>query len=203
MLRRLRREACELCRTQPVRRTTHAIHNSLHHETVIVGVWRPRGWRRAGGAARGVGMHGRDQDVGRWDADLLFDQAPHLDAHIHLGAQQVEDHQGELRLSVIEHEALCSVQMLQAMGRRDRLAEPRLLLGPRRSDDTDLPRRVNHALLKQVKNDIEICRRRDLIDTTGNYQRCMAPGNRLKDKHSASAVMAEVAAQSTLIQELS
>ena len=126
MLRRLGREAGELGRTQPVGGALHAINNPLHHETVIVGELRSRGWHRARGAARRVRMHGRDQDVGRWDANLLLDQAPRLDAHAHLGAQQVEDHQGELRFSVIEHQAPSVQLIVHVRGYRgDKIADNR------------------------------------------------------------------------------
>jgi len=51
-------------------------------------------------------------------------------------------------------------------------------------DDTDIPRRVNHAMLKGLRSDIEIYRCRDLIDNTPNYQRYLAQINRLRDKYS-------------------
>ncbi|MBM3858731.1 MAG: hypothetical protein FJ395_03670 [Verrucomicrobia bacterium] len=61
---------------------------------------------------------------------------------------------------------------------------PELILSDREiRDDTDIPRRVNHALLKGLRNDIEIYRCRDLIDKTPNYQRYLAQVNRLKDKY--------------------
>lgn len=61
---------------------------------------------------------------------------------------------------------------------------PEVILSDREiRDDTDVPRRVNHALLKGLRNDIEIYRCRDLIDKTPNYQRYLAQVNRLKDKY--------------------
>ena len=51
-------------------------------------------------------------------------------------------------------------------------------------DDTDIPRRVNHAMLKGLRSDIEIYRCRDLIDKTPNYQTHLANVNRLKDKYA-------------------
>jgi len=51
-------------------------------------------------------------------------------------------------------------------------------------DDTDIFRRVNHAMLKGLRSDIEIYRCRDLIDKTPNYQRYLAKVNRLKDKYA-------------------
>lgn len=51
-------------------------------------------------------------------------------------------------------------------------------------DDTDIQRRVNHAMLKGLRNDIEIYRCRDLIDKTPNYQQHLAKVNRLKDKYA-------------------
>jgi hypothetical protein len=61
---------------------------------------------------------------------------------------------------------------------------PEVILSDREiRDDTDVPRRVNHALLKGLRNDIEIYRCRDLIDKTPNYQRHLAQVNRLRDKY--------------------
>jgi hypothetical protein len=61
---------------------------------------------------------------------------------------------------------------------------PEVILSDREiRDDTDVPRRVNHALLKGLRNDIEIYRCRDLIDSTPNYQRYLAQVNQLKDKY--------------------
>lgn len=51
-------------------------------------------------------------------------------------------------------------------------------------DDTDIPRRVNHSMLKGLRSDIEIYRCRDLIDKAPTYQRHLAEVNRLKDKYA-------------------
>ena len=51
-------------------------------------------------------------------------------------------------------------------------------------DDTDIPRRVNHAMLKGLRSDIEIYRCRDLIDKTPTYQQHLAKVNRLKDQYA-------------------
>ena len=51
-------------------------------------------------------------------------------------------------------------------------------------DDGDIPRRVNHAVLKGLRNDIEIYRCRDLIDKTPNYQRYLAQVSALRDKYA-------------------
>jgi len=51
-------------------------------------------------------------------------------------------------------------------------------------DDTDIPHRVNHAMLKGLRSDIEIYRCRDLIDKTPTYQQHLANVNRLKDKYA-------------------
>ncbi len=51
-------------------------------------------------------------------------------------------------------------------------------------DDTDIPRRVNHSMLKGLRSDIEIYRCRDLIDKTPTYQLHLAKVNRLKDKYA-------------------
>lgn len=65
-----------------------------------------------------------------------------------------------------------------------RFTFPEVILSDREiRDDTDVPRRVNHALLKGLRNDIEIYRCRDLIDKAPNYQRYLAQANRLKDKY--------------------
>lgn len=66
-----------------------------------------------------------------------------------------------------------------------RFTFPEVILSDREiRDDTDVPRRVNHALLKGLRNDIEIYRCRDLIDKTPHYQRYLALVNQLKDKHA-------------------
>jgi len=50
-------------------------------------------------------------------------------------------------------------------------------------DDTDIERRVNHTVLKGLRNDIEIYRCRDLIDKTPNYQHYLGLVNKLRDKY--------------------
>ena len=65
-----------------------------------------------------------------------------------------------------------------------RYAFPEVVFSDREiRDDTDIPRRVNHAMLKGLRNDIEIYRCRDLIDKTPLYQHHLAEVNRLKDKY--------------------
>ena len=65
-----------------------------------------------------------------------------------------------------------------------RFAFPEVIVSDREiRDDTDVPRRVNHAVLKGLRNDIEIYRCRDLIDRTPIYQRQLAAVNRLRDKY--------------------
>jgi hypothetical protein len=49
-------------------------------------------------------------------------------------------------------------------------------------DDRDIERRVNHTVLKGLRNDVEIYRARALIDETPHYQQYLAKINRLKDK---------------------
>lgn len=62
---------------------------------------------------------------------------------------------------------------------------PEVVLSDREiRDDTDIERRVNHAVLKGLRNDVEIYRCRDLIDKTPNYQQYLAKINQLKDKYS-------------------
>jgi hypothetical protein len=51
-------------------------------------------------------------------------------------------------------------------------------------DDTDIERRVNNALLKGLRNDIEIYRCRDLIDKTPHYQAYLAKVNEIKDRYA-------------------
>lgn len=61
---------------------------------------------------------------------------------------------------------------------------PEIILSDREiRDDTDVLRRVNHAMLKGLRSDIEIYRCRDLIDKTPLYQEHLAKVNRLKDKY--------------------
>ena len=62
---------------------------------------------------------------------------------------------------------------------------PEVVLSDREiRDDTDVERRVNHAVLKGLRNDVEIYRCRDLIDKTPNYQQYLAKVNKLKDQYS-------------------
>jgi hypothetical protein len=67
---------------------------------------------------------------------------------------------------------------------------PEVILSDREiRDDTDVPRRVNHAMLKGLRSDIEIYRCRDLIDKTPIYQRHQAQVNRLKDKYADTLLL--------------
>ena len=66
-----------------------------------------------------------------------------------------------------------------------RYAFPEVVLSDREiRDDTDIPRRVNHAMLKGLRSDIEIYRCRGLIDQAPTYQKHLAAVNRLKDKYA-------------------
>lgn len=66
-----------------------------------------------------------------------------------------------------------------------RYAFPEVVVSDREiRDDTDIPRRVNHAMLKGLRSDIEIYRCRDLIDKTPDYRRHLAQVNRLKDTYA-------------------
>jgi hypothetical protein len=49
-------------------------------------------------------------------------------------------------------------------------------------DDTDIERRVNHTVLKGLRNDVEIYRCRALIDETPHYQEYLAQINQLKER---------------------
>ncbi len=71
-----------------------------------------------------------------------------------------------------------------------RYAFPEVILSDREiRDDTDVPRRVNHAMLKGLRSDIEIYRCRDLIDQTPIYQQYLAQVNRLKDKFADTLLL--------------
>jgi hypothetical protein len=62
---------------------------------------------------------------------------------------------------------------------------PEIVLSDREiRDDTDIPRRVNHSVLKGLRNDIEIYRCRDVIDKTPNYQQYLARVNALREKYA-------------------
>lgn len=66
-----------------------------------------------------------------------------------------------------------------------RFTFPEIILSDREiRDDTDVPRRVNHAVLKGLRSDVEIFRCRDLVDRTPNYQRHLAQADRLRDKYA-------------------
>ncbi|OGV64856.1 MAG: hypothetical protein A2283_13865 [Lentisphaerae bacterium RIFOXYA12_FULL_48_11] len=65
-----------------------------------------------------------------------------------------------------------------------RFTFPEVVLSDREiRDDNDIPRRVNHNVLKGLRNDIEIYRCRDLIDKAPIYQAHLAKVNRLVDKY--------------------
>ncbi|MDO5582428.1 MAG: hypothetical protein Q4G69_14995, partial [Planctomycetia bacterium] len=51
-------------------------------------------------------------------------------------------------------------------------------------DDTDAVNRVNHTLLKGLRNDIEIYRCRDLIDKAPIYQNQLRAINKIRAKYS-------------------
>ncbi len=51
-------------------------------------------------------------------------------------------------------------------------------------DDTDVERRVNHALLKGLRSDVEIYRCRRTIAETPNYSAYLAKANVLRDKYA-------------------
>jgi hypothetical protein len=60
---------------------------------------------------------------------------------------------------------------------------PEIILSDRDiRDDTDIERRVNHTVLKGLRNDVEIYRCRALIDETPHYQDYLTQINQLKDK---------------------
>jgi len=51
-------------------------------------------------------------------------------------------------------------------------------------DDSDIERRVNHTILKGLRNDVEIYRCRETIAETPNYQKYLGKANALRKKHS-------------------
>jgi hypothetical protein len=60
---------------------------------------------------------------------------------------------------------------------------PEIILSDRDiRDDTDIERRVNHTVLKGLRNDVEIYRCRALIDETPHYQEYLTQINQLKDR---------------------
>jgi hypothetical protein len=50
-------------------------------------------------------------------------------------------------------------------------------------DDTGAFRRVNHSLLKGLRNNVEIYRCRDLIDKAPNFKKRLAEINEIRSKH--------------------
>ena len=60
---------------------------------------------------------------------------------------------------------------------------PEIILSDRDiRDDSDIERRVNHTVLKGLRNDVEIYRCRALIDETPHYQEYLTKINQLKDR---------------------
>jgi hypothetical protein len=60
---------------------------------------------------------------------------------------------------------------------------PEIILSDRDiRDDTDIERRVNHTVLKGLRNDVEIYRCRALIDDTPHYQAYLTQINQLKER---------------------
>lgn len=60
---------------------------------------------------------------------------------------------------------------------------PEIILSDRDiRDDNDIERRVNHTVLKGLRNDVEIYRCRALIDETPHYQAYLTQINQLKDR---------------------
>lgn len=60
---------------------------------------------------------------------------------------------------------------------------PEIILSDRDiRDDKDIQRRVNHTVLKGLRNDVEIYRCRALIDETPNYQTYLTQVNQLKQR---------------------
>jgi hypothetical protein len=62
---------------------------------------------------------------------------------------------------------------------------PEIILSDREiRDDTDIERRVNHALLKGLRSDVEIYRCRRTIAETPHYSAYLKQANRLRDKYA-------------------
>jgi hypothetical protein len=63
---------------------------------------------------------------------------------------------------------------------------PEIIISDREiRDDSDIERRVNHTVLKGLRNDVEIYRCRNTIATTPNYQKYLGKANALRKKYSA------------------
>ena len=66
-----------------------------------------------------------------------------------------------------------------------RYAFPEIILSDREiRDDSDIERRVNHALLKGLRSDVEIYRCRRTIAETPHYSRYMKEANRIRKKYA-------------------
>ncbi|MHA4846720.1 DUF6259 domain-containing protein [Flavitalea antarctica] len=64
-----------------------------------------------------------------------------------------------------------------------RFTFPEIILSDRDiRDDFDIERRVNHTVLKGLRNDVEIYRCRGLIDETPHYQQYLTKINKLKER---------------------
>lgn len=62
---------------------------------------------------------------------------------------------------------------------------PEIIISDREiRDDTDIERRVNHTILKGLRNDVEIYRCRKTIAETPNYQKYLGKANALRKKYS-------------------
>ncbi len=79
--------------------------------------------------------------------------------------------------------------MTDGTGGRDfvdwvRFTFPEIVLTDRTMrDDTDAFRRVNHSLLKGLRNNVEIYRCRDLIDKAPNFKQRLTEINEIRSKH--------------------
>lgn len=86
--------------------------------------------------------------------------------------------------------------MTDGTGGRDfvdwvRLTFPEIVLTDRTMrDDTDAFRRVNHSLLKGLRNNVEIYRCRDLIDKAPNFKRRLTEINRIRSKYPELLLLA-------------
>lgn len=199
--------------TEQYRFKGHGTFTGLYNaRTFVVADTRQEGWRRqlrdmADRAIRfgtdGVfyDQLGYCEPSSNWDVDgefpipntrVIADKAETLNMlHDHLDAKAPADFAlgTECFTDVTAQHVDYVHNLIGATGPNDftewvRYAFPEVILSDREiRDDTDVLRRVNHAMLKGLRNDIEIYRCRDLIDKTPIYQRHLASVNRLKDKY--------------------
>jgi len=123
LFRHVDRAEGDLRRPQQIQRAAHAVGDAPGHETLVV-VEHLFGNVAvlAEGGSRGVGVGGGNQHVLRRDSRRLLDQPPRLDAHAAVQPEQIADHQRELGLAVVQHEAARVQLVVHVPGRIGREA---------------------------------------------------------------------------------